>query len=264
MTKQIFQCPAQWLDQYIDVLLIGCGATGSNIYDGLVQLHHGLLAVGHNYGLRVTAYDGDSVESPNIGRQRFTSADLGQNKAVTLVNRYNLAYGLNWKAIPQYYDAEQITEEGADLVITCVDTAKFRANLGTFASSIEIEDDDQFLWLDTGNASKTAQVVLGHLYNTFNPDDKLPNVFDLYPELATMEESNEPSCSLAEAIRSQDLFVNRAVADSALNILWQLLRTGSITHHGVFIDQTTSEIKPLKIDRNIWRFMGYERKAGNQ
>jgi len=36
-----------------------------------------------------------------------------------------------------------------------------------------------------------------------------------------------------------------------------LLRTGSIDHHGVFINQKTSEVKPLLINDDVWAFMGY-------
>ena len=92
---QQFLCPGRWLDRRIDIVMVGAGGTGSNVFDALVQLHHGLLAVGHPAGLKVTLYDDDVVDLPNIGRQRFVHADLGHNKAVTLINRYNLAYGLD-------------------------------------------------------------------------------------------------------------------------------------------------------------------------
>ena len=246
-----FQCPENWLDHKIDIILVGAGGSGSNALDALSQLHHGLLAVGHPHGLNVTVFDDDVVDVPNIGRQRFTMADVGNNKAITLINRYNLAYGLNWTAHPCRFENEVMTESCPDLLITCVDTVRTRADI---AQTLCVSRDDDVLWMDFGNGQHTGQCIIGELNNH---SDRIPNVFDLYPELQHMEEDNEPSCSLAEAIKSQDLFINRTIVDAGINILWQLLRSGSIDHHGVFINQKTSEVKPLMVNTDVWQFMGY-------
>lgn len=250
-----FQCPESWLDHKIDIILVGAGGSGSNALDALSQLHHGLLAVGHQHGLNVTVFDDDVVDVPNIGRQRFTMADVGNNKAIILVNRYNLAYGLNWTAHPIRFEGEVMQEACPDLLITCVDTVSTRADI---AQTLCVSRDDDVAWMDFGNGRHTGQCIIGELNNH---SDRLPNVFDLYPELQDMEEDSEPSCSLAEAIKSQDLFINRTIVDAGINILWQLLRNGSIDHHGVFINQQTSEVKPLKINTDVWQFMGYEATA---
>ncbi len=253
--NKTFQCPHHWLDQKIDIIVVGAGGTGSNLIDALSQLHHGLIAVGH-HGINVQVFDDDTVDIPNIGRQRFTMADVGNNKAITLVNRYNLAYGLNWTAHPIRFEGEVMAEACPDLLITCVDTARTRVDIAqTLCVS---RDDDDLMWLDFGNGKSEGQVICGGLNDHA---DRLPNVFDLYPELEDMEEDNEPSCSLAEAIRKQDLFINRTIVDAGINILWQLLRRGSIDHHGVFINQQTSEVTPLKVNPDVWRFMGYEATA---
>lgn len=254
--NKTFQCPENWLDSKIDIVLIGAGGSGSNALDALSQLHHGLLAVGHPHGLNVSVFDDDVVDIPNIGRQRFTMADVGNNKAITLVNRYNLAYGLNWMAYPCRFEGEVMQEACPDLLITCVDTVSTRAEIAQ-TMCVSCEDEDM-MWLDFGNGRHTGQVILGHLSDH---TDRLPNVYDLYPELQDMEEDNEPSCSLAEAIRSQDLFINRTIVDAGINILWQLLRSGEIDHHGVFINQITSEVKPLMINTDIWVFMGYKAES---
>ena len=139
-----------------------------------------------------------------------------------------------------------------EILITCVDTISTRKDIANFMRKQKGNSDD--MWLDFGNGRHTGQVILGHLMKNEN---RLPNVYDLYNELETMEEDNEPSCSLAEAIQTQDLYINRCLADAGVNILWQLLRTGEIDHHGVFIDLKTSENKPLKINKDVWEFMGY-------
>lgn len=248
-----FKCPNNWLNRTINIILVGAGGSGSNCLDALAQLHHGLLAVGHPQGLSVTVYDHDCVDEANVGRQRFTYCDIGNNKATTLANRYNLGYGLNWTSKPERFKADKLEYQLPQLLITCVDTVSTRKEIANYLNRFNDNNSDG-MWLDFGNGRHKAQVILGHMMNNKN---RLPNVYDLYPELEAMEEDNEPSCSLAEAIQSQDLFVNRSIVDTGINILWQLLRNGEIDHHGAFINQKTSEVKPLKINPEIWKFMGY-------
>ena len=252
----VFQCPLRLLNRRIRVLLVGVGGTGSNIYDALVNLHHGLVAVGHEYGLDVVCMDDDTVSLANIGRQRFVYSDIGQYKSTTLVNRYNLAYGLNWTSVTDRFGIADMSRD-FDLLITCVDNIETRRSIGQYlkhqrSRSKQFESDQ--LWLDFGNSSTDGQVVLGHCYNNAC---RLPNVYDLYPELDTKQEDNKPSCSLEEAIASQDLYINRTLADAGINLIWQLLRKGKLDHHGAFLNLTTSELKPLKISQQIWEFMGY-------
>jgi len=255
MKKQTntFKCSSHWLASRIHVTLVGAGGTGSNTLDALCQLHHGLLAVGHPAGLHVTVFDEDVVDLPNIGRQRFIYSDIGSNKATTLVNRYNLAYGLEWESRPVHFEAKSIKHHTPEILITCVDTISTRKDIANVMGKHKNSNSDD-MWLDFGNSRHTGQVILGHLMNNKN---RLPNVYDLYSELEVLEEDNEPSCSLAEAIQTQDLYINRCLADAGVNILWQLLRTGEIDHHGAFINLKTSEVKPLKINEAVWEFMGY-------
>jgi hypothetical protein len=41
--------------------------------------------------------------------------------------------------------------------------------------------------------------------------------------LEAQDDSNEPSCSLAEALEKQDLFINSTLANMAASLLWNLL-----------------------------------------
>ena len=90
------QLPEPWLERPVRVLLIGAGGTGSHLFGALMALDHALRALGHPGRLHVTVYDPDRVTAANLGRQAFWPADVGQNKAVTLVQRANLTLGLDW------------------------------------------------------------------------------------------------------------------------------------------------------------------------
>jgi molybdopterin/thiamine biosynthesis adenylyltransferase len=61
----------------ITVNLIGAGGTGGQVLTALARMNHALIALGHA-GLFVRVFDDDTVDSANLGRQLFTTAELGQ------------------------------------------------------------------------------------------------------------------------------------------------------------------------------------------
>jgi hypothetical protein len=71
----------------------------------------------------------------------------------------------------------------------------------------------------------------------------------MFPEILNprFKEDNQPSCSLAEALEKQDLFINQSVATYALHLLWRLFRAGSIEHHGYFINLESGRVNPLPV-----------------
>ena len=64
----------------VSIALIGVGGTGSLVLSGLVRLNHAIRQLGHP-GIEVNVYDPDFVTEANIGRQLFTTDEIGQNKA---------------------------------------------------------------------------------------------------------------------------------------------------------------------------------------
>jgi hypothetical protein len=69
----------------------------------------------------VTLMDGDIISPANCVRQPFSSAEIGLAKAVVMISRLNLFWGLDWTAIPEFLSA-QSKISGFDVVIGCVDT----------------------------------------------------------------------------------------------------------------------------------------------
>lgn len=254
----IFYTPSELMQRRITVLLLGCGGTGSEVLSGLAKLHYVMRATGHPEGLHVVVVDGDTVSPSNIGRQPFCQSDIGLHKSLALTQRYNLHYGLRWEAHPGYLkDAKQLLNKDFDLILTCVDTAAIRVQLAkTLRDSY---GDRNTLWVDFGNSATTAQVVLGHA-TKYAPEEgglRLPNVYDLYPELETVKDDQGPSCSVAEALKHQDLMVNRFTADCGLQLINRVFRHGSIDYHGAFIDVGRLSIQPMRIDPMLWASMGY-------
>src|ERR1035438_1066962 len=71
----------------VRVLVVGAGGTGSAIVMGLPYLDQAMRVWGHRYGLEVAMMDADAVSETNCVRQPFSISDIGQNKAVVLINR---------------------------------------------------------------------------------------------------------------------------------------------------------------------------------
>ena len=232
----------------VDVLVIGAGGTGSHILTGLSQLHHAMLALGHPGGLSVTVMDADTVSATNVGRQMFFASDIGKNKAEVLVNRINMAMGVNWTALPVRFEGE--CNQRTRLIIGCVDNRSSRKLIANLDSRTPV------YWLDMGNAQHGGQVILGQV----GRGKVLPHVGDLNPDAinADLDEKDEtPSCSMAEALEKQSLFINRAMALYGLNLLSDLFRYGKIDYHGVFVNLKTARTNSIKIDPEVWKRMGY-------
>ena len=239
-----FPTPAHWLRKPVKICLIGVGGTGSEVLASLARIDYAIRELGHP-GLHVTAWDGDVVERPNIGRQAFYPADLGHNKALVSIQRINYLYGRDWVAMPRMFiiDQEQRGYWDYDLLITSVDVAQFRADLAKCANNRHTN----CLWLDTGNGESTGQVILGRLGHANENPVKLPSVFDFYPELDGMVDNNTPSCSMEEALANQDLPINRAIANVAMQLIWSLLRQGGLDYQGAFIDIRKGTQTPVNI-----------------
>ena len=61
------------------------------------------------------------------------------------------------------------------------------------------------------------------------------------------EKESGPSCSLAEALDKQDLFINSTLAQLGCNILWKMFRNGMIEHQGVFLNLDTLKVNPIAV-----------------
>jgi PRTRC genetic system ThiF family protein len=222
--------------QPVKIDLAGVGGNGSQVLTGLARMHLALKAVGHP-GLDVTAFDPDTVTAANVGRQLFSPSDIGQPKATILIHRLNCYFGLEWSG----YCSCRVRRP-SDILIGCVDSISARRELAQSAPHY---------WLDLGNRDRTGQVILGQPVTRENKLDplRLRTVMELFPEMASgkLKEDDAPSCSLAEALERQDLFINQSVATFALQLLWSLLRNGQTSIQGYFINLETGRVVPIPV-----------------
>ena len=246
-TPQRHYLPAAFNHRPIKVMLIGCGGSGAQMLMGLAALDTALRAI-CSRSLNVTTVDDDIVTDANLGRQPFYRCDIGNSKARTLTERINLAHGLSWKAI-HGRAPDAIAIDGADILITCVDTASARRAIG---AAIDNERNRPTYWADLGNRANDGQFIIGcPAAGTDDNRQRLPTVLETFPELRdeTLPDDDAPSCSVAEALERQSLFINRVIASHALALLFELLGRGSIGHAGAFINLTSGQSVPIALPR---------------
>jgi len=246
----------------VSVHLIGAGGTGSQMLTALGRMNQALIGLGHP-GLVVRCFDDDKVERTNLGRQLFTTAELGLHKSVALINRINRFFGTNWKAETEKFD-KQYTGGGGDqwatITISCVDTVSARFEIGEILQKVSKQFGNSrnrpLYWMDFGNSKDSGQVVLATIgkisqpvSQKYRPVEALPFVTDEFKDLLLQSEQtdNTPSCSLAEALAKQDLFINSALANLGASLLWQMFREGILYNRGFFLNLKDFRTQPLKV-----------------
>ena len=243
----------------VTVNLIGAGGTGSQVLTCLARLDVTLRALGHP-GLSVTLYDPDIVSGTNIGRQLFSDSDIGLNKAKCLITRVNNFFGNDWKAVSGIFPTilkNVRRDDMANITITCTDNIKSRLDLWNVLKAVPApayrDYTTPLYWMDFGNTRTTGQVVIGTipkrirqpasaLYETVG---SLKVITRLVKYARVKEEDSGPSCSLAEALEKQDLFINSTLAQLGCGLLWKMFRNGMIEHHGVYLNMGTIKVNPI-------------------
>jgi len=242
--------PFDFHQQISEVVLVGLGGTGSQVARTLCRIVFDLRRRGHHTP-SIKFVDPDCVEPKNVGRQMFTEADIGRNKATTLARRFNLAMGLNIVAYPELFDAEKHAGHYGRLLVGCVDNHLARLELSKVRA----------LWLDCGNDRASGQVCLG---NTSRKEEvqrciksgqytQLPNAALLFPQLLEPEPTPEPkriptaSCADLVETGDQSLLINDAVGIFAGEYLYKLLNHLAVYSFLTYIDTESLSMRSLPI-----------------
>ena len=242
--------------------LIGAGGTGSKVLTALMEMNHSLIELGHA-GLQIRLWDDDVITQANLGRQRFAECEIGLYKSVALINRANRFSGTNWKAQTIKFEKDcldKLPENArACIYISCVDSVKARfeiADILKILNNGKAYSNRPRYWLDFGNSQHTGQVVLSTIGTIQQPNSErfetvasLPLVTDEFGELLKQSEEQDdtPSCSLAEALEKQDLFINSSLAQIGCSLLWNLFRYGMTQYRGFFHNLKDFRTHPIKV-----------------
>lgn len=246
----------------ITVNIIGAGGTGSKVLTALMEMNHSLVELGHA-GLSVRLWDDDVITTANLGRQRFAECEVGLFKSVALINRANRFMGTYWKAETVKFEKDSLgrlpQNAQATIYITCVDNVQSRFGVAEILKELcnrRNHRDTPKYWLDFGNSQHTGQVILSTIGEIKQPNSEkyetvasLPFVTEEFGELLRQSEQQDdmPSCSLAEALEKQELFINSALAQMGCSLLWSLFRYGMTEYRGFFLNLGNFQSQPLKV-----------------
>ena len=247
----------------ITVNLIGAGGTGSQVLTALARMNHALTELNHA-GLSVRLWDDDVITEANLGRQLFAESELGFYKSVALINRVNRFFGTNWKAETQKFEKDDLgklqSNMKSEIYISCVDSVKSRFDIAEILNELKIDKgyyrNQCKYWIDFGNSQFTGQVLLSTIGDIRQPNsekyetvENLPFITEEFGELLKIseEEDNTPSCSLAEALEKQDLFINSTLTQMGSSLLWNLFRNGLTENRGFFLNLKNFTAQPIKL-----------------
>ena len=217
----------------INVLVVGIGATGSAFCRHLARIQKILEEV--DIYMSVTLCDFDHVEKHNVGKQAFSPADIGSNKAIAMSLKINRYYGTYWIAATDKIETLKIRNEAGVIVISCVDTVKARKAI---KKKVNNWNPKNVYWMDIGNLEYHGQAILSDM-------ETLPDILSMFPKMK--DDESVPTCSVWESISKQSLFINDLMATLAADLLWTLLYYKNIPYHGYFFNLKESLITKLPI-----------------
>ena len=235
----------------VKVVQLGAGGTGGHIAPHLYRLLYSL-----DRPVRYIICDGDVVEEKNLVRQNFTPADLGENKARVLAERYSTVFGMETEYIPDFIEdedrlkkllvpkrwyvstrnAKHITE--MIILLGAVDNNKSRQLCHRVFSQAK-----ELIYIDSGNGEYTGQVVCGVRRGG---KTYFPPIGTVYPDV--LEETDkfptELSCAEASVSAPQSMAANITAATAVVDMIYNILATGSSTVRKVTFSTQSVNVRP--------------------
>lgn len=250
------------------IFIIGAGGTGSFAALNLARLAFELRRIGKI--VEITIIDPDRVESGNIPRSNFCTAEVGRFKAQTLAERITLAWGLEVGYANEKLNFEKHIKPSKSrfnemtILVGCVDN-----HLARRAISRSLQESNKYnshsapevWWIDGGNGKSSGQVLIGsatksdsinNYFTTSSICKNLPSPSVIHPELledqkipAARENSERLSCPERVRVGEQSLNINQRVAIEITEILSEFLLTNSLRRFATYFDLESGTSRSL-------------------
>lgn len=221
------------MDVPVKVVMLGAGGTGAFVAPHIYRLLYAL-----ERPARFVVCDGDVVEARNLIRQNFSPADLGQNKARVLAERYAAVFGMEAEYVPSFIErleALQVlvtpngwelerysTQQTPEMVILlgCVDNNRSRQ----LCHQAFYQSED-LIYIDSGNGEFSGQIVCGVRKKGRTLSKPVGGV---HPEMLKSQDlfPSELSCENAAAADPQSIAANLTAATAILDMLYNILAHG--------------------------------------
>lgn len=235
----------------VRIVLLGAGGTGGHIAPHLYRLLHTLRRP-----VRFIICDGDIVEEKNLVRQNFIPADLGENKAKVLAERYSSVFGLETEYVPSFIEQEQelmhlLTPQYLRsglrhnsllweqvVLLGAVDNNKSRQLCNRIFYRAK-----ELIYIDSGNGEHTGQVVCGVRRGgrTYYPP-----IGAVFPDV--LEETDkfptELSCAEASVSAPQSMAANITAAAAVVDMIYNILILGDSSVRQITFSTQTIHVRP--------------------
>ena len=235
----------------VKIVMLGAGGTGGHIAPHLYRLLYAL-----DRPVRFIICDGDIVEQKNLVRQNFIPADLGENKAKVLAERYATVFGMETEYVPAFVESEEKLRElltprqwrsgyYGDIVTTeqviligAVDNNKSRQLCHRLFYEMK-----ELIYIDSGNGEHTGQVVCGIRSGgrTFYRP-----IGAAYPDVLkeTDKFPTELSCAEASVSAPQSIAANITAATAVVDMIYNILTQGESRVRQVTFATNSVNVRP--------------------
>jgi PRTRC genetic system ThiF family protein len=237
----------------VKIVMLGAGGTGGHIAPHLYRLLYAL-----NRPVRFIICDGDIVEQKNLVRQNFIPADLGENKAQVLAERYSTVFGMETEYVPSFIESEETLKELIKPRVTysgCYPRTVVDKELVILIGAVDnnrsrqmchrvFYEAEELIYIDSGNSEHTGQVVCGIRSGgrtLYKPVGKL------YPEVLkeTDKFPTELSCAEASISAPQAMTANITAATAVVDMIYNILTLGESRVRQVTFATTSCNVRPV-------------------
>ena len=232
----------------VKVIMLGAGGTGGHIAPHLYRLLYAL-----DRPVRFIICDGDIVEQKNLVRQNFAPADLGENKAKVLAERYASVFGMETEYVPEFIENEerlrrllqpyswQVGNEYLReqvILIGAVDNNRSRQLCDAIFYQME-----ELIYIDSGNGEHTGQVVCGIRSGSRTLYRPIGRV---YPDVLKEKDKfpTELSCAEASLAAPQSIAANITAATAVVDMIYNILALGECRVRQVTFATTSVNMRP--------------------
>ena len=216
----------------IKIVMLGAGGTGAHIATNLYRILYTA-----DRPVRFILVDGDLVEEKNLARQHFTHADLLQNKAQVLAERYSSVFELEAEYVSEYIEDEQRLARlleadiyhyrGNQAMETVILIGAVDNNRSRQMCDRVFRQAKNLIYIDSGNGEHSGQVVCGVRRGgrTY-----MKPVSAHYPDILEDEDKfpSELSCAEASVSAPQSLMANVMAATAVNALIYNLVFCGEL------------------------------------
>ena len=221
------------MERPVKIVQLGAGGTGGHIAPHLYRLLYSLKRP-----VRYIICDGDVVEEKNLVRQNFIPADLGENKAKVLAERYSTVFGMETEYVPEFIEDElrlkslikpRIIRAGTfsnhEIVELVILIGAVDNNRSRQMCHAVFYESNQLIYIDSGNGKHTGQVVCGIRSGgrtIYTPVGKV------YPDVLKDKDKfpTELSCAEASVSSPQSITANVTAATVVVDMIYNILAQG--------------------------------------